>query len=70
MYIELKGKVDELSLEIKQQYFVPVNIHFYENKFWSYIMTKGVDQTKDVVIYDRSIFKIFEDAIMEEYNAL
>jgi len=27
MYIELKGQVDELSLEIKQQYFVPINIH-------------------------------------------
>ena len=54
-----------LSLEIKQQCFVPINIHFYEDKFWSYIATKGVGQTKDVDIYDRSISKFFENAIME-----
>ena len=33
-------------------------------------MTKGVGKIKNVFIYDRSIFKIFEDTIMGEYNAL
>ena len=33
-------------------------------------MTKGVGQTKDVDIYDRSTSKFFENAIMGEYNAL
>ena len=30
----------------------------------------GVGQTKDVDIYDRSISKIFDDAVMKEYNVL
>ena len=33
-------------------------------------MTKGVGQTNDVDIYDRSISKIFEDAVMIEHDAL
>ena len=70
MYIKLKRQVDELSLEIKQQCFVPINIHFYEDKFWSNIVTKGVGQTKDVVISDRFISKIFKDAVMREHDAL
>ena len=63
MNTELKEQVD-LSLDVKQQFLVPINIHFYEDKFWSYIVTKNVGQTKDVVIYDRSISKIFKDAVM------
>ena len=70
MYIELKRQVDELSLEIMQQCFTSINIHFYKDKFWSYIVTKSVSQTKDVVISDRSISKIFEDAVMGEHDAL
>ena len=70
MHIELKWQVDDLSLDIKQQCFVPMNIHFYEDKFWSCIVTKGVGQTKDVDIYDRFISKIFDDAVIGEYNAL
>jgi len=70
MHIELKGQVDELLLEIKQHCFVSIKIHFYEKKFWSYIVIKGVGQIKNVIIYDRSIFKIFEDAVMGEYDAL
>jgi len=66
---ELKGQVD-LSLDVKQQCFVSINIHFYEDKFWSYIVTKGIDQTKDVDIYDQSISKFFEDAVMREHDAL
>ena len=49
---------------------VLINTHFYEDKFWSYIVTKGVGQIKNVIIYDQSIFKIFEDAVMGEYDAL
>ena len=67
---ECKRQVDELLLEIKQQGTVPSDIHFCEDKFWNYIVTKGVDQIKNVDIYDRFISKIFEDAIMGEYNAL
>ena len=33
-------------------------------------MTKNVGQIKDVIIYDRSISKIFEVAIMGESNTL
>jgi len=33
MHIELKGQVDELSLEIRQQCFAPINIYLYEDKF-------------------------------------
>ena len=67
---EFEKQVDELSLEIKPQCLVLINIHVYEDKFRNYLLTKGVGQTKDVDIYDRSIFKIFEDAIMGEYNDL
>jgi len=33
-------------------------------------MTKNVGQIKDVIIYDRSISKFFEDAIIREHDAL
>ena len=33
-------------------------------------MTKNVGMIKDVIIYDRSISKIFEDAVMGEHDAL
>jgi len=64
MHIEIKEQVDKLSLEIKQQCFVPINIYFYEDKFWSYIVTKDVSMIKDVFIYDRYISKKFEDVVM------
>ena len=70
MHTELKGQVDNLSLDVKQQCLIPINIHFYKDKFWSYIVTKSVSQTKNIVIYDRSISKIFEDAVMGEHDAL
>jgi len=70
MHIELKGQVDKLSLEIKQQCFGPINIYFYEDKFWSYIVTKNVGIFKDIIIYDRSISKIFEHEVMGEHDAL
>ena len=70
MHTELKGQVDDLSPDVRQRRFVPINIHFYEDKFWSYIVTKGIDQTKDVDIYDQSISKFFEDAVMREHDAL
>jgi len=59
-----------LSLEVKQQCIVPSDVHFYEDKFWSYIVTKNVGMIKDIFIYDRSISKIFEDALIGEYNTL
>ena len=34
------------------------------------MVTKDVGQIKDVIIYDRSISKIFEDAVMGEHDAL
>ena len=69
MHTELKGQVD-LSLDVKQQCFVPINIHFYEDKFWSYLVKKNVGMIKDVIIYNRSISKFFENAVMGEYDAL
>ena len=65
-----KRQVDELSLAVKQQCIVPSDVHFYEDKFWSYIVTKNVGIFKDIIIYDRSISKIFEHEVMREYNAL
>ena len=49
MHIKLKGQVDELLLNVKQQCFVPISIHFFKDKFWSYIVTKDVSQTKNVI---------------------
>ena len=37
---ELEKQVDEFSLEGKPQFFIPINIHVYEDKFWNYIVTK------------------------------
>jgi len=59
MHAELKGQVDDLAIDVKQQCLVPINIHFYDDKFLSYILIKGVGQTKNVVIYDQSISKFF-----------
>ena len=70
MHIELKGQVDELSLKVKQQCIVPSDVHFYENKFWNYIVTLDAGQIKEVMIYDRSIFNFFEDAVIGEHDAL
>jgi len=67
---ECKRQVDELLLEIKQQFIVPSDVHFYEDKFWSYIMMNNVGMIKGVIIYNRSISKIFEDAVMREHGAL
>jgi len=33
-------------------------------------VTKDVSQIKNVIIYDRSISKIFEDAVMREHDVL
>ena len=41
-HIEPESQVDELLLEIKQQCLISINTHIYQNKFWSYIMTKDV----------------------------
>ena len=38
--IVLKWQVDKLSLEVNQSCIVPINIHFYEDKFWNNIVTK------------------------------
>jgi len=42
MHIELKWQIDELSLEGKQKCIVQSDVHFYEGKFWNYIVTKDV----------------------------
>jgi len=47
---ELERQV-ELPKEVKQQCLVPINIHSYEDKFWSYIVTKEVGHIKGVIIY-------------------
>jgi len=69
MHIELKRQVDKLSLKIRQQCFVLKKIHFYKDKFWSYLVTKNVDMIKDVIIHDQSISIFFEDAVMGEHDA-
>ena len=54
---KLKGQVDELSLEGKKSCLVPINIYCYEDKFWSNIVIRNVDQIKDVIIYGQSMFE-------------
>jgi len=70
MHIELKRQVDGLSQEIKQHGIVPSDIHFYEDKFWNYIVTNDVGQIKDFIIYGRSISKDLKGTVMEETNVL
>jgi len=41
-HVKLARQVDVLSLEIKQQCLVPISIHVYEDKFWSYVVTEDV----------------------------
>jgi len=68
--IELKGQVDELSLEVNQSCLVPINIHFYEDKLWSYIVTKDVGQIRDITIYDRSASEVLRDVVVGEPHSL
>jgi len=53
--IELEGQVDELSLEVNQPCIIPIDIHLYENKFWSYVVIKDVRDIKYVTIYGRAM---------------
>ena len=69
-HIELKEQVDKLSLENKQQCLVPINIHVYEDKFWSYIVTNNVDQIRDAVIYGQPMSDNSINADMEESHTL
>jgi len=48
---EFEKQVDELSLEGKPEFLIPINIHVYEDKFWNYIVTKDVGQIRDFTIY-------------------
>ena len=50
--IERKEQVDDLPLEKRQQYLVPINAHVYEDKSWNYITIKDVGLVKDITIYD------------------
>jgi len=68
--IEFERQVDELSLEDKPQFLIPINTHVYEDKFWNYIVTKDVGQIKDFTIYGQSISKELKGTIMEEINVL
>ena len=70
MHIELKARVDELSLNVKQQCIVPISIHFFKDKFWSYIVTKDVSQTKNVIIYVRPISKHSMNSVMRESSII
>jgi len=64
-HIELERQLDELSLVIKQLCLVPINIHYYEDKFWRYLVTKDVDQIRDATIYDRPMSDSSMNADME-----
>ena len=48
----------------------PINIHFYEDKFWNYIVTKDDDHIRDISIYGRSTFKNLRDVVMGEPHSL
>ena len=58
--IEFKGQVDELSLEINQPCIAPLDIYFYEDKFWSYVVTN------DVTIYGRVMSDNSMNIVMRE----
>ena len=68
--IKLKEQVDGLSLENSQQYLVPINTHVYEDKFWSYVMTKDVSQIKDVTIYGRATSDNSMNVVMGESSII
>ena len=70
MHTELKGQVDELSLNVKQQCIVLISIHFFGNKFWSYIVTKDMSQIKNVIIYGRLISKHSMNSVMGESSII
>ena len=59
-----------MSLEGKPQFLIPINAHVYEDKFWTYIVTKDVGQIKDFTIYGQSISKDLKGIIMEETSVL
>ena len=67
--IELKEQVDE-------QATVPVTVpcpkkpHVYKDKFWSYIVTKDVGQTRDSIIYGRPVSDNSMNSDMEESHTL
>ena len=67
---EFEKQVDELSLEGKPQFFISINNHVYEDKFWNYIVTKDVGQIRDFTIYGQSIAKDLKGTVMEETNVL
>ena len=68
--IKLNEQVNELSLEDKQQCFVPINIHIYEDKFLNYITTKDVSQVKDVTICGLPMSENSVNTVMEESHTL
>ena len=41
-----EGDVYELSLDDKQQCLVPIDIHFYKDKFWCAVVAKDKRQIK------------------------
>jgi len=67
---EFEKQVDELSLEGKPQFLIPINIHVYKDKFWNYIVTKDVGQIRNFTIYDQSIAKDLKGTVMKETNVL
>ena len=67
---DFKSQADELSLEGKPQFLIPINTHVYEDKFWNYTVTKDVGQIKNFTIYGQSISKDLKGIIIEETNVL
>ena len=59
-----------MSLEVKQQCFLPKDVHFYKDKFWCDIMARDVGQIKNITIYGRSIFENLKNVVMRESNIL
>ena len=69
-HTELKGQIDELSLEVKQQCRVPVDVHFCKDKFWCDIVARDVGQVKNVTIYGLSISENLKNIVMGEPSIL
>ena len=69
-HTEFKRQVDDLSLEVKQQCLVPIDVHFYKRQVWCDVVARDVGQVKDVTIYDRFISENLKNVVMAESNIL
>jgi len=47
-----------------------MDTHIYKDKFWCEVVTKNIDQVKDVIIYGQSLPDNLKNAVMGESDTL